>query len=91
MLDPGTHADAIPKLEIVADDVKCSHGASIGTLNKEQLFYLQTRGLNYREALTAISMGFGEEVIDTVPEVLDDVRQNWRERVSRTIGRAANH
>ena len=91
MLDPGTHADAIPKLEIVADDVKCSHGASIGTLNKEQLFYLQTRGLNYREALTAISMGFGEEVIDTVPEVLDDVRQKWRERVSRTIGRAANH
>jgi Fe-S cluster assembly protein SufD len=91
MLDPGTHADAIPKLEIIADDVKCSHGASIGTLNKEQLFYLQTRGLNYREALTAISMGFGEQVIDTVPEALEDVRQNWRERVAKTIGRAASH
>ncbi|NUO18653.1 SufD family Fe-S cluster assembly protein [bacterium] len=91
MLDPGTHADAIPKLEIIADDVKCSHGASIGTLNKEQLFYLQTRGLNYREALTAIGMGFGEEVIQTVPESLEDVRQSWRERVAQTVGRASGH
>lgn len=88
MLDSGTHADAIPKLEIIADDVKCSHGASIGTLNKEQLFYLQTRGLNYREALSAIGMGFGEEVIQKVPEVLEDVRNSWRERVAQTVGRA---
>jgi len=91
MLDPGTHAEAIPKLEIIADDVKCSHGASIGTLNKEQLFYLQTRGLNYREALTAIGMGYGEEVIQTVPEVLEDVRKSWRERVALAVGRASGH
>ncbi len=91
MLDPGTHADAIPKLEIIADDVKCSHGASIGTLNKEQLFYLQTRGLTYREAMTAIGMGFGEQVIQNVPEVLEDVRQSWRERVAQAVGRASGH
>ncbi len=91
MLDPGTHAEAIPKLEIIADDVKCSHGASIGTLNKEQLFYLQTRGLTYREALTAIGMGFGEEVIQNVPEALEDVRQSWRERVAQIVGRASGH
>lgn len=91
MLDPGTHADAIPKLEIIADDVKCSHGASIGTLNKEQLFYLQTRGLSYREALTAIGMGFAEEVIQTIPETLEDVRQSWRDRVTQTVGRASGH
>jgi FeS assembly protein SufD len=83
MLDPGTHADAIPKLEIVADDVKCSHGASIGTLNAEQLFYLQSRGLNYREALTAVAAGFGEEIIQHVP--LESVQASWREQVSRTI------
>ncbi|MBK6765869.1 MAG: SufD family Fe-S cluster assembly protein [bacterium] len=91
MLDPGTHADAIPKLEIIADDVKCSHGASIGTLNKEQLFYLQTRGLNYREALTAIGKGFAEEVIQTIPESLEDVRQSWRDRVIQTVSRASGH
>ncbi len=91
MLDPGTHADAIPKLEIIADDVKCSHGASIGTLNKEQLFYLQTRGLTYREAMTAIGMGFGEQVIQNVPEVLEDIRQSWRDRVAQAVGRASGH
>ncbi len=88
MLDPGTHAEAIPKLEIIADDVKCSHGASIGHLNKEQMFYLQARGLTFRQALTAIATGFAEEVINNVPEVLEDVRDNWRERVSQTVGRA---
>lgn len=91
MLDPGTHADAIPKLEIIADDVKCSHGASIGTLNKEQMFYLQTRGLNYREALTAIGKGFAEEVIQRLPDVLEDVRQSWRDRVAQTVGSATGH
>ncbi|MCB9357940.1 MAG: SufD family Fe-S cluster assembly protein [Calditrichaeota bacterium] len=91
MLDPGTHADAIPKLEIIADDVKCSHGASIGHLNKEQMFYLQARGLNYRQALTAIATGFAEEVINTVPDELEDVQESWRTRVARTVGRASGH
>ncbi|MBK8129955.1 MAG: SufD family Fe-S cluster assembly protein [bacterium] len=89
MLDPGTHADAIPKLEIIADDVKCSHGASIGTLNKDQMFYLQARGLTRRQAMTAVAMGFAEEVIQTVPEVFEDVRQSWRERVALAVGRAS--
>jgi len=88
MLDPGTHADAIPKLEIIADDVKCSHGASIGTLNKDQMFYLQARGLTHRQAMTAVSMGFAEQVIQTVPDVLEDVRESWRERVALAVGRA---
>jgi Fe-S cluster assembly protein SufD len=87
MLDQGTHAHAMPKLEIVADDVKCSHGASIGSLNKEQLFYLQTRGLSRREAMTAIASGFAEEIIQTIP--LEHVRDLWRRQVSATISRAS--
>jgi Fe-S cluster assembly protein SufD len=87
MLDPNTHADAIPMLEIIADDVKCSHGASIGSLNEEQLFYLRTRGLNYREALTAVAAGFVEEIIQHVP--LASVQELWRKLVSETISQAS--
>jgi Fe-S cluster assembly protein SufD len=83
MLDPGTHADAIPKLEIIADDVRCTHGASIGSLNAEQLFYLRSRGLDYRQALTAVAAGFGEEIIERVP--LKNVQDSWRDQVTRTI------
>ncbi|MBL0063397.1 MAG: hypothetical protein IPP40_18415 [bacterium] len=55
------------------------------------MFYLQTRGLTYREAMTAIGMGFGEQVIQNVPEVLEDVRQSWRERVAQAVGLASGH
>lgn len=87
MLDPNTHADAIPMLEIIADDVKCSHGASIGSLNAEQMFYLRSRGLNYREALTAVAAGFAEEIILHVP--LETVQESWRKLVSKTISKAS--
>lgn len=87
MLDPNTHADAIPMLEIIADDVKCSHGASIGSLNAEQMFYLRSRGLNYREALTAVAAGFAEEIIQHVP--LEVVQEAWRKLVSKTISKAS--
>jgi Fe-S cluster assembly protein SufD len=87
MLDPHTHADAIPMLEIIADDVKCSHGASIGTLSEEQMFYLRSRGLNHREALTAVASGFAEEIILHVP--LESVQAAWRELVSKTINQAS--
>jgi len=85
LLESGTHADAIPKLEIIADDVRCTHGASMGSLNKEQLFYLQTRGLTRHQAMVAISTGFAEEIIRFVP--VESVQERWRSLVNRTIGK----
>jgi Fe-S cluster assembly protein SufD len=86
LLESGTHADAIPKLEIIADDVRCTHGASMGSLNKDQQFYLQSRGLTRWQASVAIASGFAEEIIRHVP--VESIQQRWRALVSRTIGKA---
>lgn len=58
LLTPEAHAHAIPNLEIEADDVKCSHAATVGTLDEEQIFYLQSRGIKAKEAKTMIAEGF---------------------------------
>lgn len=84
LLDAGTHADAIPKLEIIADDVRCTHGASMGSLNKDQLFYLMSRGLSRDQALRTIATGFAEEIIAQVP--LESIQERWRARTAETIG-----
>lgn len=55
-----------PHLEIYADDVKCSHGATVGQLDSEALFYLQTRGINYREAQMLLMGAFANEVINMI-------------------------
>jgi Fe-S cluster assembly protein SufD len=58
--------DTKPQLEIFADDVKCSHGATIGQLDGDALFYLQTRGINKREARLMLMFGFAHEVIQNI-------------------------
>jgi Fe-S cluster assembly protein SufD len=58
--------DTKPQLEIYADDVKCSHGATIGQLNNEALFYLQSRGIDKREARLMLMFGFAHEVIQNI-------------------------
>ena len=50
LLSPDAHADSIPGLEIMANDVRCTHGATLGRVNREELFYLMTRGLSRSEA-----------------------------------------
>ena len=55
-----------PQLEIFADDVKCSHGATTGQLNKEELFYLRTRGIDEDEAKAMLLYAFASEVIQTI-------------------------
>jgi FeS assembly protein SufD len=85
-LSPGAHAETIPRLEILADDVRCSHGATVGTVDADSLFYLMTRGLSRDEAAGAIAAGFAEEVIRRVP--IEDIAERWRQIVRRTIGRS---
>jgi Fe-S cluster assembly protein SufD len=58
--------DTKPQLEIYADDVKCSHGATIGQLDEDGLFYLQSRGIDRREAKLMLMFGFAHEVIQNI-------------------------
>ena len=67
LLGSNAHADSIPKLEILADDVKCSHGATVGPADKEQIFYLMSRGLSQLEAEELIVTGFFRQVVQSCP------------------------
>jgi Fe-S cluster assembly protein SufD len=58
--------DSKPQLEIYADDVKCSHGATVGQVNEEALFYLRSRGISNREARLMLMFGFAHEVIQNI-------------------------
>jgi Fe-S cluster assembly protein SufD len=58
--------DSKPQLEIYADDVKCSHGATVGQLDEDAMFYLQSRGIDKREAKLMLMFGFAHEVIQNI-------------------------
>ena len=73
LLSKTAHADSIPGLEILANDVRCTHGATLGQVDREQLFYLMTRGLNRAEAERLIVRGFFQDVLDRV--ALEPVRE----------------
>lgn len=75
ILSDDAEADAIPELEIETDDVKCSHGATIGKINKDQLFYLMSRGLNKEQATKAIIEGFFEPLMKIIPESTKELVQ----------------
>jgi Fe-S cluster assembly protein SufD len=59
--------DTLPQLEIFADDVKCTHGATVGQLDSEEVFYLRSRGLSEAAAKKLLTYAFGAEVIDRIP------------------------
>jgi Fe-S cluster assembly protein SufD len=67
LLSPHARADSLPNLEIEADDVKCSHGATVGELDAEAKFYLMSRGLNRTQAERLVVMGFLGEVLARLP------------------------
>ncbi|MGH2934513.1 MAG: Fe-S cluster assembly protein SufD [Gaiellaceae bacterium] len=73
MLSPTTHAVPIPGLEILANDVRCTHGATVGRVDRDQLFYLMTRGLPRAEAERLIVRGFFQDVLDRIE--LEPVRE----------------
>ncbi len=66
LLSKNTEVNTKPELEIYADDVKCSHGATTGELDEEKLFYLRTRGLNKEEAKKILIEGFINELFEDV-------------------------
>jgi Fe-S cluster assembly protein SufD len=68
LLSKRAHADAIPGLEILANDVRCTHAAAIAQIDKEQLFYLRTRGLREPVATRLVIEGFMEELVERFEE-----------------------
>jgi len=66
LLTDDAKMDTKPQLEIFADDVKCSHGAAVGQINEEALFYLQSRGIDKKEARLMLMFGFAHEVIQNI-------------------------
>ena len=73
LLSPDAHADSIPGLEIMANDVRCTHGATLGRIDAVQLFYLMSRGLSRAEAERLIVRGFFQDVLDRID--LEPVRE----------------
>ena len=73
LLSPEAHADSIPGLEILANDVRCTHGATLGRVNREELFYLMSRGLSRAEAERLIVRGFFQDILDRIE--LEPVRE----------------
>lgn len=78
--------DTQPQLEIFADDVKCTHGATVGQLDSEEVFYLQSRGLPEAVARNLLTYAFGAEVIDRIP-VASLRRQLEQTVLEQTTGR----
>ena len=68
LLNETSEFNAKPELEIYADDVKCSHGSASGNLNENSIFYLMTRGLNYKEAKNLLINSFFLEVIEKITD-----------------------
>lgn len=81
MLSRSAEVDTKPQLEIFADDVKCSHGTTVGEIDTDMLFYLQSRGIPQPRAIQMLCQGFAQEVLDQLPG------EALREHVSRQLAR----
>ena len=66
LLSRDATVEAVPRLEIYADDVKCAHGSAIGTLNQDQLYYMRTRGIDENDARALLTTAFLNEVLDGI-------------------------
>ena len=73
LLDETSEFNAKPELEIYADDVKCSHGSASGSLNEDSIFYLMSRGLNYKQSKELLINGF---MLDVVEKITDSEIKN---------------
>jgi len=83
VLDRRARADSIPGLEINTDDVRCTHGATVGQLDDEQIFYLQSRGIPRKEAEQLVVKGFFEPVLQRIP--FEGVRQRFEQMIVKKM------
>jgi Fe-S cluster assembly protein SufD len=83
MLSEHARSDSIPGLEILADDVRCTHGSTTGRVDDEQLFYARCRGLTRKEAVRMVVTGFFQQVFDRI--TIDSVREALGHAIGRRI------
>ena len=83
LLSERAHADTLPGLEIQAHEVRCTHGATAGKIDADQVFYLMSRGVSYAQAEKLIVEGFFEPVIERVP--LESVRAELSTSITRKL------
>jgi Fe-S cluster assembly protein SufD len=83
LLSPDADVNSKPQLKIFADDVKCTHGATIGQLDEKAIFYLQQRGISAEQAQNLLRLAFASEVVDKIP--LDDTRRFVQEMIENRL------
>ncbi|MCI0475306.1 MAG: Fe-S cluster assembly protein SufD, partial [Anaerolineales bacterium] len=84
LLSPKAHADSIPELEIEANDVRCTHGATVGPIDPEQIFYLMARSIPKIEAEKVIVEGFFDPLMQKIP--LESIREELTRAIQTKIG-----
>lgn len=87
VLSQKARADSIPGLEILADDVRCTHGATVGKIDSEQVFYLLSRGIPYAEAERLIVEGFFAPIMERIP--FEGVRTRFQDAITQKMGTLA--
>jgi len=80
LLSANAEADSKPQLEIYADDVKCSHGATVGQLDPKSLFYLKSRGIDHDQAQALLTFAFANEVVERIK--VDSIREELTKRIA---------
>jgi Fe-S cluster assembly protein SufD len=73
LLSEGAHVDAKPQLEIFADDVKCTHGATVGRIDEIASFYLRSRGLDVKTTRDLLTYAFAADVLEQIE--LEELKQ----------------
>ncbi|MCO5217420.1 MAG: Fe-S cluster assembly protein SufD [Thermomicrobiales bacterium] len=84
VLDRTSRADSIPNLEIAANDVRCTHGATVSQVEEEHLFYLESRGIPRAEAQKLVVEGFFRPVIDRIP--VEEIQDFLQGAIARKVG-----
>ena len=89
LLSQGAKADSIPMLEILADDVRCTHGVAVGPVDQEQAFYLMSRGLDPAQAQRLIVEGFFEQIFKRIP--VESLREQLMGEVAKRLNGSHEH
>jgi len=83
ILSENARADSIPGLEILTDDVRCTHGATVGKIDQDLIFYLESRGIPREEAEKLVIEGFFEPVLERIP--LESIQELFRKAISQKM------
>lgn len=89
VLSSKARADSIPGLEILADDVRCTHGATVGKIDPDQVFYLRSRGIEQKEAERLIVEGFFDPIMQRIP--FEGVRERFQQAIHAKMETYSQH